>query len=108
MYSCVSLDSKSHYFTLFPSSQLSHIDLRASAQVKIEVTPAREIQSKKNCLTDEAGQKDDDCVVHVAGVELVDVFLLRLALDQFLVVRVEELGEAHEDSCKVYSHYSVH
>ena len=37
-------------------------------------------------LTDKARHKDDDCVVHVAGVKVVVVLLLRLSLNQLDVV----------------------
>ena len=53
-----------------------------------------------NRLTDEARHKDDDCVVHVAGVDVVVVLLLRLAINEINVVCVEQLREGQADGCK--------
>ena len=54
----------------------------------------------RNRLTDEARHKDDDRVVHVAGVEVVVILLLRLSLNQRNVVCIEQLRKGQADGYK--------
>ena len=54
----------------------------------------------RNRLTYKARHKDDDRVVHVAGVKVVVILLLRLSLNQLNIVCVEQLREGQANGCK--------